>query len=504
MNKKRITDLITIDMVRNWENEIYTITAGTGTGKSYFIKNIVYLVAKENNQKILFLVHRTNCKNQFLDEIRKDKKDDTIIVQTYQFLEQFNNIFNFLKQFDYIVSDEFHYWMSDAAFNPKTELSFNAILESNSAKRIFMSATGDKMIRFLRGYKKVETIDYKLDIEYDFNEVNFFYKDNTIEKLIDTFIENNEKAILFIQSAEKAYNIYKKYKKYCIFNCSKNNEKYYKYVDETKIEKILDTEGFKKEDNFKENILITTTCLDAGVNIIDTDLHNIICDVKDYDVLIQCIGRKRIQNDKDYLNIYIKNISNQQLGGLITQTKNKIEKADYLRKHTTKEFLEKYKRDNDNNNIIYVEKASNDENNNKCVLKVNELMYIKNKIDILFFKIMVKNNKYGYCEFLKKMFNLKSYKIIDSKDKNNDDELSSYLQSYVDNNIIMLNRADRKELIEKINVKSDGKLLKSIDTLNGALKEREIGYMIVELNRITKTIDGKRYNYKTPWKIVKL
>ena len=293
MNKKRVTDLITIDMVRSWENEIYTITAGTGAGKSYFVKNIVCLVAKENNQKILFLVHRTNCKNQFLDEITKDKKDDTITIKTYQFLEKLNSIDNYLKQFDYIVSDEFHYWINDAAFNSTTELSFNAILEANYAKRIFISATSDKMIRFLKNYKEVKTIDYKLDIEYNFNEVNFFYKDETIEEFIKNCIKENEKAIFFIQSAEKAYNLYKKYKKYCIFNCSKNNEKYYKYVDEAKIEKILDTEGFKKEDGFKENILITTTCFDAGVNIIDTDLHHIICDVKDYDTLIQCTRKKK-------------------------------------------------------------------------------------------------------------------------------------------------------------------------------------------------------------------
>ena len=38
MIKKRVTDLITIDMVRAWNNNIYTITAGTGAGKSYFIK----------------------------------------------------------------------------------------------------------------------------------------------------------------------------------------------------------------------------------------------------------------------------------------------------------------------------------------------------------------------------------------------------------------------------------------------------------------------------------
>lgn len=501
MIKKRITDLITIDMVRAWNNNIYTITAGTGAGKSYFIKNIVYLVAEEKFGRILFLVHRINCKNQFLDEIKKDKKTDTITIKTYQYLEQINDIDNYLKQFDYIVSDEFHYWISDATFNPKTEISFNAILNANHAKRIFMSATSNNISRFINGYKKIKTIDYKLDIEYNFNDISFFHNDKTIEKLIQTFIKNKQKAIFFIQSAEKAYNLYNKYKEYCIFNCSKSNDEYYQYVNGTKIETILNNEGFKQENGIKETILITTTCLDAGVNIIDIDLHYIVCDVKDCDTLIQCIGRKRIQNNEDYLNVYVKNISNQQLGGLITKTRKKVEQARYFKNHTIKEYLQEYKRQSDINNIVYNDILED----GNCTLKVNELMYIKNTLDIFQFEVMLNKGKYGYCEFLKELLNLKSYKFIDTKDNDsNDEELKDFLNYYVENEIVMLTKEDRKELIEKINVKSNGKLLKSIDSLNSALKERKINFMIVILGRITKTIDGKRYNYKTPWKVIKL
>lgn len=500
MIKKRITDLITIDMVRAWNNNIYTITAGTGAGKSYFIKNIVYLVAEEKFERILFLVHRINCKNQFLDEIKKDKKTDTITIKTYQYLEQINDIDNYLKQFDYIVSDEFHYWISDAAFNPKTEISFNAILNANHAKRIFMSATSNNISRFINGYKKIKTIDYKLDIEYNFNDISFFHNDKTIEKLIQTFIKNKQKAIFFIQSAEKAYNLYNKYKEYCIFNCSKSNDEYYQYVNGTKIETILNNEGFKQENGIKETILITTTCLDAGVNIIDIDLHYIVCDVKDCDTLIQCIGRKRIQNNEDYLNVYVKNISNQQLGGLITKTRKKVEQARYLKNHTIKEYLQEYKRQSDINNIIYNDILED----NNCTLKVNELMYIKNLMDIFQFEVILNKGKLGYCEFIKELLKLKSYKFIDAKDNNSsDEELIDFLNYYVDNDIVMLTRDDRKELIEKVNVKSDGKILKSIDSLNSALKERKINFMVVALNKITKTINGKKKQFKTPWKIIK-
>lgn len=240
--------------------------------------------------------------------------------------------------------------------------------------------------------------------------------------------------------------------------------------------------------------------MDAGVNIIDSKLHHIICDVTDYDTLIQCIGRKRIQNKDDYLVVYIKVVTNLRLGGLITEIKKKIEMANYLKEHTTKEFLKKYLRQSDKNNIIYNKKTNDD--NDECILKVNELMYTKNILDIYDFEEMIGMGKYGYCEFLKKILKIKNYGIMEENENN--EELINFLDGYVTNNIIMLNAKERKELIEKIDVKSNGKLLKSIDSLNSALKERKINFMIVALNKITKTIDGKKKQFKTPWKVIKL
>ncbi|MBU3161645.1 DEAD/DEAH box helicase family protein [Clostridium frigoris] len=63
---KRVSDLITTDVVRTWnKGDIITIRAGTGAGKSYFVKTILYAFAKKNHKRILFLIHRTNCVDQF-------------------------------------------------------------------------------------------------------------------------------------------------------------------------------------------------------------------------------------------------------------------------------------------------------------------------------------------------------------------------------------------------------------------------------------------------------
>lgn len=492
--KQRVTDLIKYDDIRNWkENDIISIKAGTGVGKSYFIKNQLYAFAKLNNKKILFLVHRTNCKNQFVDEIVKDRKIDIIDIRTYQAIENVimnKGIFD-LSQYQYIVCDEFHYFISDASFNITTDISLNKILQQQKAIKIFMSATGDYVKNYIKNIKKLDIINYELPITYDFiKKLTFFNSDETLENFIEECIKKNGKGIFFIQSAEKAYNLYSKYKSNCLFNCSKSNTNYYKYIDEKKISDML------KNEKFNENILITTTCLDAGVNIIDIDLKHVVCDVEDIGTLIQCIGRKRIQDEKDKIYLYVKSISNQQLGGKETQLKNKIKKADFLREHTVKEYIEEFPRSFDYNNIVYDE-TIDDENN--CTKKINELMYFKCNCDICDIEIIKTYGKYGYNKFLANKFEIENYRLIE-EEKNND-KLEKFLESMIGK--VMLQVKDRKELIEKIDLKSNGKLLKRLTNLNGALEERNISYRIIEFP-VSKMINGKQKRYPTAWKIEKL
>ena len=333
---KMVSDIISKDNIEQWDNgSIITIKAGTGVGKSYFIKNTLYEYAKENNKKILMLLHRVNCLQQFKGELIEDNKTDIINLRTYQSIEslqQKNIDFDFSK-YDYIVCDEFHYFMSDASFNKTTDMSLNAILKESQKTRIFMSATGFYMKNYISNIKKMNTIDYNIDVDYDFiDKLEFFNTENTLELIIKNIIDNNEKAIVFIQSATKAYKLHKKYQDHSMFNCSES-DKHYAKVNECKKESLLTNE------RFEENLLITTTALDAGVNIIDMELKHIIIDVDDVGSLTQCIGRKRVRwldkNTGEWIvekvNIYIKNISNQSLGGKLKHVNERVEKAIYLR-----------------------------------------------------------------------------------------------------------------------------------------------------------------------------
>lgn len=496
---KRVSEVITIGDIKSWKHgDVITITAGTGAGKSYFIKNILYKFAKEKGKKILMLIHRINCVEQFKIEINKDGKQDIIHIDTYQKHEwkELNKLSTDLSEYEYIVCDEFHYFMSDASFNYTTDISLNLILKQTNAIKIFMSATGDSVKRYISGKKKIDTIDYNLPISYNhIKAVSFFNKDNTIEELIKECIEKgDQKAIFFIESAEKAYNLYKKYKKYALFNCGKS-DKHYKYVDRDKIDSML------KNERFEELFLITTTCMDAGVNIIDLDLKHIIADVKDIGVLIQCIGRKRIQGDDDYLNVYIKNITNNQLGGMKTQLQKKIEFAKYLYKNSDIDFVKEFPRKQDYSNIIYDVIIDG-----KLKKVVNELMYFKNLEDITIYDHMIemKNSKYGYAKCLTEKFGFKWNSIRVLEEKSSKCNLEEHLDKIGGKKLF---KEEQEELAIITNVKRNGKLRKSRESINSSFREDNVLYRIesnVDWDRKLPTGEKNKNYGKTYWIVYKL
>lgn len=483
----RVSEHIKHEGIKSWnDGDIVTIEAGTGAGKSYFIKNMLYSHAEKNHKKILFLIHRSNCITQFQKEIEKDKKTNTIHIKTYQSLEALyrnNRQFDF-SPYQYIVCDEFHYFMSDATFNKFTDMSLNAILEESKSTRIFMSATGDYMERYITGYKKLNVIDYKLPINYSFiKTLTFYNKDDSLHDFMKQAIDQNIKSIFFIENAEKAYSLYKKYEEYCIFNCSKGNKKYYKYVDEEKINGLLEKE------RFEELILITTTVMDAGVNIKDLDLTHVICDVKDIDTLIQCIGRKRIQNKNDKIHLTIKTINNKSLGGTLTQLNKKFEMAMYLRNNSVIKYIEKYPRDYDRWSIVYTDVVEG--HNDKATLKINKLMYFKCLMDYNKIESMLNNYKeFGYCKYLAHKFgffdqddNMYTYGVYE--EDNNKMNLEDYLKSITGKKLL---KNDQSELIEKIDLRVNGRQQKSYKKLNEGLEMIKLPFVI-----LPKRTSNERY-----------
>lgn len=491
---QRVSDKITYKDIGSWNNDIITITSGTGTGKSHFIKTTLYEYAKKNNKKILMLLHRTNCKDQFLDEITKEKKTDVIDIMLYQKLEALYTTYKVefdFSSYQYVVCDEFHYFLGDSVYNVKTDISLNLILQQTNTTRIFLSATSDYINKYLRDIKKIKPIKYPNPIKYNFIENLIFYmQDKTVESMMDEAIEKNCKCIFFIQSAEKAYNLFKKFRKYSLFNCSKSNSQYYKFVDKDKIS------GMLKNEQFEELFLITTLSLDAGVNIMDEQVKNIFIDAEDTISIIQCIGRRRILNDHDKISVYIKTITNQQLTGKIKRLKDKIAMAEYFKTHTVKEYISEYYKKYDKSNMVYDDIVYEPDKGTK---KLNELMYYKCKYDIEVINQMIKLGKFGFNKYISKKFGFMqngyyNYTILEEDSKK--DNLENYLNNVVGKKLFS---EERKELINEIGLKdARNRMQKDIKQFNAYFISNNLKFYIE--NNIENSRSSEFYK-KTYWMV---
>ncbi|WP_312354672.1 DEAD/DEAH box helicase [Aminipila sp.] len=460
MNNNKISQKITTEEIATWKNKVVTITAPTGAGKSHFIKNNLYDYAKEKGERILMLIHRLNCIEQFQMELEKENKLDIIDIKTYQSNEYYRLPKDFdFNQYQYIVCDEFHYFLSDSNFNSKTEVSLKRILGAENATKIFLSATSKNMKNYITDILKVETVDYNFPYDYSFiNKLTFYYSTDYIEKYIEKIIESGDKAIFFIQSATKGYELYKKYDKHTIYNCGKS-DKHYKYVEKEKITNML------RNERFDEQILITTTCLEAGVNIKDTQLKHIVLDVEDIDVMLQCIGRKRIQGELDKVNLYIHTLNNQQLGGKITRLKNMLIPAQYLLHNGQNEYTNKYGREK-RPNLTYSEVQDD-----RPIFKVNMVMLYKTMCDIGLYQKMIEKK---YCKYISELFGNKKYSVEEKLVSYR--ELKLILEEFKNKKLF---KAEKKLLINNINVRVSGRQQRSYRSLNQGLEWLGLPYIII-------------------------
>ena len=81
--KKYFSDLIGTSY-KDWKNTQVIFDGGTGTGKTYFIVNILGKYAKETDQKIIYLCNRAQLRMQTYEKVKALNLEDVICVTTYQ------------------------------------------------------------------------------------------------------------------------------------------------------------------------------------------------------------------------------------------------------------------------------------------------------------------------------------------------------------------------------------------------------------------------------------
>jgi len=352
-----VTECIQQDYL-DWKcGDIVTISAGTGNGKSHFVKNTLYDYAKRKGKRILFFLHRTNTLEQFEAEIAAEGKSDVIDLITYQSFEKAIIRQNQLDlwMYEFIICDEYHYFGNDSSFNKYTDLSLNEIIEGADERVVvLMSATNEFIKEYLHNRKLITPKEYVLPANYDYvKTLEFFDDDQLIIDGLKRRVENGEKAVIFIKSANDCYELYKQFEEHSMFICGKSHSKY-QYVDEEKRDKLLTNQKF--DDLF----LFTTQTLDAGLNIIDDDLHFIIVDMADPDVLVQCVGRKRIRDaESDYVHLVVKNRSNGRLGYDKGNLTTRMKHAKFLDEHSQEDYDQEFYREPDPYQLVYYEPLPN-------------------------------------------------------------------------------------------------------------------------------------------------
>ena len=111
---------------------------------------------------------------------------------------------------------------------------------------------------------------------------------------------------------------------------------------------------------------------------------------------------------------------------------------------------------------------------------------------------MIKSGDFGYCRYLQNYYGLDSYITM-----NEDIALEQYLENAVKSDLIMPNSTDRRELIEKINLRVGGHQKNSIISLNKELEHRGLPYQIEKFALPSTMINGERKRCNNAWRVIR-
>ena len=512
---KRVSDVISAEDIESWmdsNKDMVIVDSSTGSGKSYFVKNKLYNYCKEKELKALLLTNRSITTEQFKDDLIKSYGTtycsvmDVMVYHkiSHSRIDRDVDIVD-LDIYDFIICDEHQFFLEDALYNRYTDIVFDEIMNSN-AKKMFMSATGNTMNQYIeKNFPNRIIKKYSMVKDFEFIDSLLFFRGyEELEDILNKHLLNNIKTIVFVDSTKKAYDLYKKFKKYSMFVCGKGSYQR-RYIDENKLSTMI------QNKKFDELFLITTTALDSGVSIVDNDIKDIVVSVGNIDTLIQCIGRKRLATDES-INVIVDSFDNNRLGGRISNINNKLNPAKCLKNEGEEAFVNEYSRQDIYGGIIYDVILEGDNGNKYIGKQINNLMYGKHLLDLVIYKDIIRLNKKsdkkeGFAEMLcdridKTADELHYYISSDALDF--DKKIGDLLEDLV-GRYLYANDCEREHLIQSINLKDgSGRIQKGYKAINSFLEEGNFKYTIESKRDNCRKIDGEdNPNYKkTYWCIV--
>ncbi|MDU1312165.1 MULTISPECIES: DEAD/DEAH box helicase family protein [Clostridium] len=477
-----VTDLIGDSYKYFRQGEHIILDCATGSGKTYFVLNVLGNWCKLNNKRILYLCNRTELKKKVIEESKSFNTEEVIDIYTYQYIQNENNVYE-VREYDYVVFDECHYIFNEG-WNMYTDIISEVLIQRfmSAATMIFMSATGEEIFKNLINSKVVKKHNrFIIEADYSYVDKLVFYDEDTyLLDLIDK-LSQGEKLIYICANKEKAYLLKQELGDDAYFMCSKYDKR---YKSDNPIKVISSN---PKCISFDRKVLITTSVLDVGIDIFDKAVTNIVTDLYDMTTLIQALGRKRLVDSNDRVIIHIKNRNKKNISGIMNGVINELRIANlYLQ---DKELFAAYVGEQGRTNLV-----------NKCfydavdvngeVVKVFNHMYylhLKYKVEELY---VAKEIGFDTLVRLKLGSTVKNVEYnSETKVREQKDKVSIYLESIKD---LKLFKAEKEELINVIGLKDGrGRKQKALKMLNTYLEINNISFMI-----IAKKSGSKRY-----WKV---
>lgn len=379
LKKGQIANLLKNE-IEEWQPDTpVLIDTPTGSGKTTFIYKCIIPRAKMQNMNVLIVSNRTALniqqKKDIMDIIFKEGKDyysdrayqekddyGFIHIVTYQGLQaHIKNNPDWIKNVGYTIFDEAHFFTSDTFFNTSAALLLKQIPKKfGHTIRIYMTATSYDVIEeiadaeekefkypedqppiyimprvLLRYHQKHDYSKYEMEFISDLHQVIDLIKEKPEEKwlifvdkkangeelcdkLLEEFSDDRNRVINF--NAEK--------KKLILTSNKENNlNSFWK--------KLL------SDMKFEEQVLISTSVLDCGINIIDENVKNIVISTDEHAEFIQMLGRRRLSKNDKKLKLWVVEKSQKSLQAIKQKYEETLKISEKWENAKTSEELNK-------------------------------------------------------------------------------------------------------------------------------------------------------------------
>ena len=289
------------------------------------------------------------------------------------------------------------------------------------------------------------------------------------------------KMLYFSNKTSDLEELYQQFKDKALFSVSKSHKK-------SRLTDGKDMDFLLKKEKLPKNILFSTTVLDNGVNINDHTVKYIVVDLIDIDTIIQCLGRKRIQNDADTITFLIRKPTESIISQAISNIDKELEQVVFFLANGERELIKTYPRNTriDGNNILFWD--YNDEKE-KPEIKINQVAY---------FNRLYRQGRYqelqkqGIKEILSRRLNIPKEKFSYYY------SALSILKQSAEKETLYRTKEEKQVFYQKLNCRKNSKLIKSMDNLNDYFSDNNFPYQIIE-----EDIQQETTRYRHSWKVIK-